>query len=126
MSITHATALRTTIADAVRAAINGGAGNSTLELRDGTTVAVTFDLGGAPMGAAAAGVSTLGGVPIAATAAASVTELDNFLLKDGDGTTQLSGSITTTGMGGDIEVTNTNVASGQDCSLESMTYTAPA
>jgi hypothetical protein len=34
--------------------------------------------------------------------------------------------VTATGMGGDIEVTNTNVANGQDCSLESLTYEAPA
>lgn len=126
MTVVHITTLRNTLAEAVRTAIAAGAGNSSLVLRDGATTAVTFDIGGTPFGAASSGIITLGGVPIDAVASASVTELDNFQLKDGDGTTQITGSITAVGMGGDIEVTNVNVASGQDCTLESMAYEAPA
>lgn len=126
MTITHITALRSALAETVRSAINGGASNSSLVLRDGSTTAVTFDIGATPFGAASSGIITLGGVPIDQAASASVTELDNFQLKDGDGTTQITGSITAVGMGGDIEVTNVNVANGQDCTLESMTYEAPA
>lgn len=126
MTIVHVTTLRNALAEAVRSAVNGGASNSSIVMRDGSTTAVTFDLGGTPFGAASSGIITLDGVPISAVASASVTELDNFQLKDGDGTTQITGSITAVGMGGDIEVTNVNVANGQDCSLESLTYEAAA
>ncbi len=124
MALTHATATRNDIADAVDAAVNTGSGTARLRLRDDTTTIVDFDLQSPPFGAAASGVITLQGVPIAATAAATGV-VDGFQLLDRDGAVVLSGTVTGTGGGGDIEVTNVNIANGQDCSLASLTYTAP-
>lgn len=125
MSLTHATALRSTLADAVDAAINTGSGAAKLRLRDGATTIVDFELQNPAFGNAAAGVITLEGVPIAAEAGAA-GELDNFQILDRDGGVVLSGSVSGSGMGGDIEVSNINVADEQECSLDSLTYTAPA
>lgn len=125
MSITHVTALRNTLADAVDAAINTGSGTATLTLRDSTSVLATFNLQNPAFGAAAGGVITLEGVPITTNATAA-GDADNFQILDRDGTLLVSGSVTGSGGGGDIEVSNINIASGQLCSLDSLTYTAPA
>lgn len=125
MSITHASAVRDLLATVIKDYMEVGAGNAILELRDGAVVSVTFDLNATPFAAASSGVITANGTPIAAVAAASVTALDNFILSNQNGDEVITGSITAVSMGGDIEVTNVNVASGQDCSLESLTYEAP-
>jgi hypothetical protein len=125
MSITHASGVRDAIANAVKAAFEvGNSQEAQIVLRHGTTTIVTFDLASTPFGAASSGVITAGSMPRAATAVAS-GDLDNFIAKDQGGTQVLSGSVTAVGMGGDIEVTNVSVATGQDCSLESLTYAAP-
>lgn len=126
MAVTHASGLRDDIADLVGAAhADGSSGQATLELRDGSSVVVAFQIGNTPFNSASSGTITLQGVPINATATGD-GDVDNFQTKDRDGNVVLSGSVTAIGMGGDIEVTNTNVANGQDCSLESLTYSAPA
>jgi hypothetical protein len=125
MSITHVTALRSAIADLVDTTVNTGAGTAKLRIRDGSTTLVDFDLQNPAFGAAASGVITLQGTPIAAQAVAD-GEADNFQILDRNGGLVLSGSVTATSGGGDIEVTNTNIATDQDCSLDSLTYTAPA
>lgn len=126
MSITHAMALRSAIADLVDSYVNAGSGTAKLRIRDGSTTVVDFDLDDPAFGAASSGIITLASTPIAAQAAAAGAEVDNFHLLDKDGTVVLSGSVTATGGGGDIEVTNTNIAQDQDCELDSLTYTAPA
>ncbi len=128
MTIAHLTAVRNVLADAVDNYINTtGGGTAKLRIRDGSTTIVDFDLANPAFGAAASGVITVSGsLPIAAVAVAS-GEVDGFQLLARDGTSVVvSGTVTATGGGGDIEVTNINVASGQDCELDSLTYTAPA
>jgi len=124
MTLTHVTALRSTLADAVDAAINTGAGTATLKIRASTTDLIVFNLQNPAFGAASSGVITLAGVPISTTAAATGTA-DNFQILDRDGTLLVSGSVTATGGGGDIEATNTSIATSQDADLTSLTYTAP-
>lgn len=125
MSITHVTTLRSALADLVDDAINTGSGTAKLRVRAGSTTLIDFDLANPAFGAAAAGVITLQGVPIAAQAVAA-GETDNFQLLNRDGGLEISGSVTGIGGGGDIEVTNTNIAVDQDCTLDSLSYTAPA
>lgn len=124
MAVTHSAGLRDDIADLVADAHDVGTGNGSLVLRDGSTAAVIFEFASTAFGSASSGVVTLASTPIEVTAADDAAELDNFITRDGDDATLLSGSVTAVGMGGDIEVTNTNVATGQDCSLESLTYEA--
>lgn len=123
MTISHLTALRSTLADAVDAHVNTGSGTAKVRLRDGSTTIVDFDLEDPAFGNASSGIIALAGVPIAATAGAD-GDVDNFQIVNRNGDVSLSGSVTAVGMGGDIEVTNINIANGQDCELESLTYTA--
>ena len=125
MSVTHATAVRSALADLIDTLVNTGSGTAKLRLRDGTTTIVDFDLADPAFGAASSGVITLASTPIAATAAAS-GDVDNAQLLDQDAGVVLSCSVTATGGGGDIEVSNVSIANGQDCSLTSLTYSAPA
>lgn len=124
MAVTTVTALRNVLADAVDNYINTtGGGTAQTVLRDGVTTIVAFNEANPAFGAASGGTITLASVPIAANASAS-GEVDNAILTARDGTTALSCSVTATGMGGDIEVSNVNIANGQACSLDSLTYTA--
>ncbi|RUT32652.1 hypothetical protein EMQ25_05765 [Arsenicitalea aurantiaca] len=125
MTVTHVMALRNALATTVKEAHEVGSGTATLVLRDGSDPIVTFNLAATPFGAASSGIITAASTPIEATASDSGPGVDNFITYDKNGDPQLSGSVTAVGMGGDIEVTNTNIALGQDCSLESLTYEAP-
>lgn len=124
MAVTHVTALRSVLADAVDTYINTGAGTAVVRLRDGTTTIVDFPLQNPAFGAAASGVITLNGTPIDAQAVAG-GDVDNAQILDRGSALAVSCSVTATGGGGDIEVTNVNIALDQDCSLTSLTYTAP-
>jgi hypothetical protein len=128
MSVTHITAVRNLLADAIDNYINTtGTTNAggKLRLRASTTTIVDFVLANPAFGAAASAVITLAGTPIAATAGASGS-VDNAQLLDRDEAVVLSCSVTAPGGGGDIEVSNVSIANGQDCSLTSLTYTAPS
>jgi hypothetical protein len=126
MAVTHVTALRSVLADAVDNYINTtGGGTATIVLRQSTTDIVSFDLANPAFGAAASGVITLASTPISATAGAAGT-VDNAEINDRGGAQAVACSVTGSGGGGDIEVSNTNIANGQDCELTSLTYTAPA
>jgi hypothetical protein len=128
MAVTHATALRTVLADAVDNYINTtGATDASgdLVIRASTTILVTFVLANPAFGAASSGVITLASTPIAATASAAGTA-DNFQIRDRANASAVAGSVTATGGGGDITVSNTSIANGQNCSLDSLTYAAPA
>lgn len=125
MAITHSTAVRNLLADVVGdACAVGSATESKLNIRDASTLIVSFLLGNTPFGSPSSGVITASAPPVATNAVADGSSVDNFLLLDRDGTTILSGSVTATGMGGDIEVSNINIANNQDCELESLTYEA--
>lgn len=127
MSIMHAAGVRNNLANVTGDAHDVGAGTAVLELRDGADIIVSFPLPNPAFDTApatAAGTITLLGVPIEVQAIDASAAVDNFVTRDRAGTIVLSGSVTAVGMGGDIEVTNPNIATGQDCSLESLTYTA--
>ena len=125
MAITQSTALRDAQANQVTIRVGSGTTNpnGALAIRDGAVDAIVFQLAEPAFGAAASGVITLLGVPIAATAIAAVTAADNFEIRNRDGATEMSGTVTGPGGGGDIEVSNTNIALNQPGSLTAGTYT---
>lgn len=126
MAVTHVTAVRNLFADALDNYINTTGSANTggmLTLRDSTTVVVEFDFSNPAFGASSSGVITLADTPIAAAAIAA-GEVDNAQILDRDEGLVLSCSVTGAGGGGDIEVSNANIALAQDCSLDSLTYTA--
>lgn len=129
MAVTHVTALRNAIADQVDAYLNTtGATDASadLQIQDASNVVlVEFTLQNPAFGAAASSVITLNGVPIAATAGAAGTA-SKGRIRDRANADAILFSVTATGGGGDVTVSNTSIANGQACSLTSLTYTAPA
>ncbi len=125
MALTHATAVRTTLADAVDALVNTGSGTAVLRLRDSTTVLVSFSLQNPAFGNGSSGTISITGAPLTATIASSGT-VDGFQVLDRDGTVIFSGSVTATGGGGDIEMADTTLVVTEAAKLDSFTYNASA
>lgn len=124
MAVTHLMALRTILADAVDAHVNTGSGTALVRLRDSTVTIVDFELSNPAFGNAVNGVITLNDTPIEDVPAAADGEVDNAQIVNRNGDVSLACSVTQTGMGGDIEMDNTNVAELQECTLVSLTYEA--
>lgn len=128
MAVTHVTALRNTVADAVDNYLNTtGAGNASARLRISTstpTTLVEFVLQNPAFGAASGGVITAAGLPIAAVAVATGTASQGTIV-DRVPADAILFSVTATGGGGDVTVSNTSIATSQNCSLDTLTYTAP-
>lgn len=121
MSVVHVTAVRNTVSDAVTTLLNGG----TLEILAGATVLASLALSATAAASASGGVATFN--TITSATASNTGTADGFKLKNSSGTEQLSGSVTTTGGGGDIELDTTAVTGGSDTvAISSLTYTAPA
>lgn len=128
MALTHATATRNAIADLIDTLVNTGSGsNGQIVIKDsGSTTLATINLADPAFGAAASGVITLQSVPVTDTSADATGTAATFSLLDKDGTTILSGTVTATGGGGDMELVSTSITSGQPVQITSLTYTASA
>jgi hypothetical protein len=123
--------------DAVADRADAGAGAATLEIREGAqpadaddaatgTVLATFTLNDPAFDAASGGSCALDVDPaISDTADASGTA-GWFRIKDSNGVTVVDGDITATGGGGDIELDNTSINSGQTVNITGYTLTIPA
>ena len=84
----------------------------------------TITLADPAFGAASSGVAALASLPKSGTAVASGTA-DNFQLTDSDDNVIFSGSVTATGGGGDIEIDDTGITSGDTVTCSAGGYTAP-
>ncbi|ULQ45880.1 hypothetical protein JN531_012295 [Flagellatimonas centrodinii] len=128
MAISHSNAARNAMADAVDAQVNTGSadasGDFVLIASGGPTDLVSIVLQDPAFGAAASGVITLAGTPLSNTASATGTT-DTFEIRDKDNGVVIDGTVTATGGGGDVEIDNTSIASGQTVELSSLTWTAP-
>lgn len=129
MAITHNTATRNAMGDAVDDQVNAGTtdaqGDFVLLESSGPTDLVEINLQDPAFGAAAAGVLTLQGTPLQNDATASGTA-DAFEIRDRDNAVVIDGSVTGTGGGGDVEIDNPSINSGQTVELDSLTWTAPS
>lgn len=127
MAITHPTAARNALADEIDALVNTGSTDAQGDfvILDDTTDLIEFELSDPAFGAAAGGTITLAGTPKSATAGATGTA-DKFEVRNKDNTVIYTGTVTGDGGGGDVEIDNTSVASGQSAELTSHSYTAPA
>lgn len=129
MAISHSTAARNAIADAVDATTNVGTtdtgGDFVVIESAGPTDLVSIEFQDPAFGAAAAGVITAAGTPLSNTASATGTA-DTFEIRDRDNAVVIDGTVTATGGGGDVEIDNTSINSGQTVELDSLTWTAPS
>jgi len=127
MSLVHTTTVRNTLADAIDDAVNQGSGaGNIIVMESDDTVLSEITLDDPAFGAASSGTITLAGVPLEDTSADATGTAAKFQFRDSDDTEIFEGTITATGGGGDIEIDNTSIASGQIVRLTSYTYSASA
>ncbi len=116
------TSARNAAAAAVVALIDGGSGPGDIVIRASTTVLVTFPFDGPSFGSPSGGsVSALGFPKFANAVAAGVA--DNYLIRDSNGTTILSGSVGESAA--DLILDNTDIANGQEVRISAIIYTQP-
>jgi hypothetical protein len=84
----------------------------------------TLTFGNPAFGAAANGVATANA--ITADASATGGTIAKARLKNAAGTDKIICSVTATGGGGDITLNSVVTSAGQQVSITSLTYTAPA
>lgn len=90
------------------------------------TLLVEIDCADPAYGAAdATGTAALAGTPRSSTGLAAGTA-GYFRVVDSNGTTVFQGDVTATGGGGDLELDNTSIASGQTVNINSLSYQQPA
>lgn len=127
MAITHETAVRNGLADFIDDQINSGSGTSGGQIIFQTSAdaeVATCTLGDPAFGSASGGVITANSISDDTDATGG--EVDNFIITDRDGTTILSGTVTATGGGGDIELSSTTIGAGDTVSVSSLSYEASA
>lgn len=125
LAVTHGSALRDTLCNAAVDSIDAGAGAGTLEFQTSGNVEVaTLTFSDPAFGAASSGTATASA--ITADSSATGGTIAKAVMKDSDGTTRISCSVTATGGGGDIELNSVVVSAGQQVSVSSLTYSAPA
>ncbi len=90
----------------------------------GSSEVATILLSDPAFGAAAAGVITAGSMTDDTNATGGT--VDNFIITDKDNTTIVSGTVTATGGGGDIELSSVTIGAGDTVSMSSLTYEASA
>jgi hypothetical protein len=123
MALTHVTATRNAMADAVVDLIDGGAGAGTLEFQTSGDVEVaTITFGDPAFGAAASGTATANATTDDTNATGGI--IAKFRIYDSNSTEILSGTVTAVSGGGDIEITSLTIAATETVSLTSLTYTA--
>jgi hypothetical protein len=125
MAVTHPTATRTGLADYIvdQLDVNTPPGKIIMQTAGSVTVA-TLTFANPAFGAAAAGTATANAI-VADTNAVGGT-IGKAELRQGGGTPIVLCSVTTTGGGGDIQLNSVVISAGQQVSLTSLTYSAPA
>ncbi len=127
MALTHVTAIRNTLADAVVDAIDVGATDAQGDLEimtSGDVEVSTHTCTNPAFGAAAAGTATASAIADDTTAAGGTAAL--FKFQDRNNAEVFRGTVTATSGGGDIELDNVTVGVGVTVSITSFTYSSSA
>lgn len=123
MAVTHATTVRTAIADLVVDLIDAGAGAGTLEfLTSGDVEVATLTFSDPAFGAASSGTATASA--ITSDTSATGGTVAKFRTKDSNGNVVFLGDVSTSGS--DINLSSLSVGVGDTVAISSLTYSAPA
>ena len=125
MAVTHPANVRTALADYVvdQLDLNTPPGKLVMQTAAGATVA-TLTFANPAFGAASAGVATANAI-VADTNAVGGT-IAKAELRQGASAPVVLCSVTATGGGGDIQLNSVVISAGQQVSITSLTYAAPA
>jgi hypothetical protein len=125
MAVTHPTAVRTGIADFVVDQLDEGTPPGTLVIQtSGDAEVATLTFSTTAFGAASSGTATAATITADADAAGGTAA--KARLKNAAGTDKIICSVTATGGGGDITLNSVSISAGQQVSISSLTYSAPA
>lgn len=123
MALTHSIAAKKAASDAVVDLVDAGAGAGKLVIKDGGSVLISLTLNDPGFGAADNdGIATIDIDPVITGLASGAGDADNFALTDSDDNVVFSGTVTATGLGGDLTLDNVNIAVGQRVTITSFTY----
>lgn len=129
MALSHSTVTRNAMADAVDDQVNSGTTDASADFvvvdSSGPTDLLSITLDNPAFGAAASGVITMAGLTKNANAIAGGTA-DIFDIRNRDNADTITGTITGTGGGGDVEIDDQSIANGRQVNLTSFSWTAPA
>ncbi len=124
-AVTHPTAVRDGIANFVVDQLDEGTPPGTLVFQTSGDVEVaTLTFSNPAFGSSSSGVATASA--ITADASATGGTIAKARMKNQAGTDKIICSVTATGGGGDIELNSVVTSAGQQVSMTSLTYTAPA
>jgi hypothetical protein len=125
MALTHVTAVRNTLADAINTAVNAGAGAGQLVIMTSGDVEVaTLTMSDPAFGAASSGAITANAITSDTSATGGTAAL--FKVQDSNATEVYRGTVTATGGGGDLELSSLVIGAGDTVAVSSLVYTASA
>jgi len=127
MAVTLTTAARDAACDAVVDLIEGGTGdaNGDLVIRNsGNTPVATLAFSNPAFGASSNGTATAATISDDTNAAGGTA--DNFIFQNLSNAEVLSGTVTVTSGGGDLELSSVTIGAGDTVSVTSFTVTMPA
>ena len=125
MSVTHPTATRNGIADYVVDQLDLNTPPGRLVMQSAASATVAFlTLSNPAFGSAATGTATASAITADNNAVGgTITKAE---LRTGSNTAIILCSVTATGGGGDIQLNSVVISAGQQVSITSLTYSAPA
>lgn len=131
MALTLSVAARNAACDAVVDLIDVGATDATGDLTINAdsagapgTVLATVNLQNPAFGNAASGTATAAGLPLSGTVTTSGTAAW-FVVRDRDNTEVFRGTVTATGGGGDMEISNTALTANETVQVNTFDVTMP-
>lgn len=125
MAVTHTTTIRNALADYVvdQLDLSTPPGRLVMQTAGGTTVAF-LTLSNPAFGSAATGTATASAITADSNAVGGT--IAKAELRQGSNTAIVLCSVTATGGGGDIQLNSVVISAGQQVSITSLTYSAPA
>lgn len=126
MAITHSTAARDAMADAVVDLVDAGTTDTTGDfvfMDSGDTVLCSLSWSATPaFGDSASGTATMNTINKGTVTTAAATSL--FKLQDRDNTEVFRGTVTVAGGGGDVELSSVDLEVGDEMLVSTFTYSA--
>jgi hypothetical protein len=120
MAVTHGSAIRDTVCNAVVDALDTGGAGTLVFNTSGDVEVATLTFSATAFGAASSGTATANA--ITSDSSATGGTVAKFVAKSGAGTTIFQGAVSTTGS--DINLSSLAVGVGDTVAISSLTYTA--
>lgn len=126
MAVTHTSSMRSLISDQVTAQADVGTTQAIVSLQaSASTEIVTCQMAATSFGVSSSGLSTAAAIQDGTASTAGTVTLGQ-ILSSTQRNEVCAFSVTSTGGGGDLELSSNVISSGQTVSITSLSYTAPS